>query len=160
MPTSAQRLCGALASIGITVGGAWLASTAHSDTDKTALSSLSNGLILSFENIRNDNGNIVVMVFDDREAFKSYDVTRAVGYREVPAVRGTMVVKFPDLTSGPFAVAAFHDEDKNQDLNMNGDQPDEGYATSGATDAYDTPTFRSATIVEARTSITMFYADQ
>ena len=159
MPTNTQRLVGALASIGITVGGAWLASNAHSGTDEQTQILFSEGLDITFENVRNDTGNVVVMVFADRDAFKVYDVNRAVGYKEVPAKQGEVNVKFPDLTSGPLVVAAFHDEDRNQDLNMDGEWPTEGYATSGATDAYDLPTFRSASLSDGSVSITMYYVN-
>ncbi len=159
MPTNTQRLVGAIASIGITVAGAWLASTAHSSTDEKSLSSFPDGLSITFDKIRNSTGNVVVMIFDDREAYKVYDATKAVGYQEVPAKQGSVSLQFKDLNTGPYVVVAFHDEDKNQDLNMDGEWPTEGYATSGAVDAYDIPTFRSATLNKAQVSITMFYAN-
>jgi uncharacterized protein (DUF2141 family) len=159
MPSNKQRLIGALASIGITVGGAWIASATHSKLEDKALTSFSEGLSIIFDNIRNDTGNIVVMVFADRDAFKAYDITKAASYKEVPAQKGKVKVQFPDLTSGPYAVAAFHDEDKNQDLTMDGEWPTEGYATSGAVDAYDMPTFRKASLSKAHVSISMYYAN-
>ncbi|MEM7439892.1 MAG: DUF2141 domain-containing protein [Pseudomonadota bacterium] len=159
MPTNTQRVVGAIASIGITVGGAWLASKAHSDLASTAQAEFPNGVSLTFKNVRNAKGNIVVMVFDNRDAFKSYDYSRAVRYAEVAARHGDVAVTFPDLRTGPLAIAAFHDEDKDQDLNMEGDWPSEGYATSGALDAYDTPTFRGASLSNSDVTITMYYAN-
>ena len=159
MPTNTQRVLGAIASIGITVGGAWLASIAQSKTALAPQILFSNGVSVTFQNIRNAKGNVVVMVFADREAFKSYDVTKAVGYAEIPAQPGNVTAVFPHLSEGPYAIAAFHDEDKNQDLNMEGDWPTEGYATSGALDAYDTPTFRSAALGNSAVEITMYYAN-
>lgn len=99
------------------------------------------------------------MVFADRDAYKVYDVTKAVGYKEVPAQQGSVNVLFPDLQSGPYVVAAFHDEDGNQDLNMDSEWPTEGYATSGAIDAYDVPTFANASLSADKVTITMFYAN-
>ena len=159
MPTNTQRFLGAVASIAITVGGAWLASTAHSKSTTVAQIAFPNGISATFRDIRNAQGNVVVMVFADRESFKNYDVTKAVGYMEVPARTGDVKVTFPDLTKGPYAIAAFHDEDENRDLTMDGEWPAEGYATSGALDAYDTPTFRSAAIDKSDVTITMYYAN-
>lgn len=159
MPTNKQRIFGALASIGITVGGAWLASEAYTESESEPKAVFSEGISATFEGIRNATGNIVVMVFADRASFKIYDVEKAVGYKEVQAQPGTVKVAFPDLKTGPYAIAAFHDEDGNQDLNMNGEWPTEGYATSGAVDAYDTPTFRSATLRKSSVNITMHYAN-
>ena len=159
MPTNMQRLTGVLVSIGITVGGAWVASTAHSNTEDKTLTSFADGLNITVENVRNDSGNVVVMVFADRDAFKAYDVTKAADYIEIPSKQGSVSARFPDLNSGPDAVAAFHDEDQNQDLNMDGEQPIEGYATSGAVDAYDVSTFKKASLSNPYTAITMYYAD-
>ena len=159
MPTNKQRLFGAILSTGITVGGAWLASTSYSDSTNAANTTFSEGISATFSGIRNATGSIVVMVFADRASFKNYDIDNAVGYKEVQAVAGAVQVAFPDLKTGPYAIIAFHDEDGNQDLNMNGEWPTEGYATSGAVDAYDTPTFRSATLRKSSVNITMHYAN-
>ena len=157
MPTTQQRLFGALASVVITVGGAWVASQAHTGSQEQALTSFPDGLNLTFNGVRSDVGNIVVIVFADRAAFKAYDVTNAVAYRQVSARVGDVTVSFPSLTRGPYAVAAFHDADQNQDLNMEGEQPVEGYGTSGAVDRYDTPTFRKAALMQGNATIKMFY---
>lgn len=159
MPTNKQRVIGALTSISFTIGGAWVASTIHTSAQLVAKTAFPKGVTATFENIRNSSGNIVVMVFADRDAFKLYDVNKAIGYRQVPANQGTVTVSFPELKHGPLAIAAFHDEDKNQNLNMNGEWPTEGYATSGAVDAYDTPTFRAASIRQNEVSVTMHYAN-
>ena len=158
MPSNSQRIFGAVASICITIGGAWLASQAYSKTDDASMTYPS-GVTVTFEGVRNAYGNIVVMVFSDRDSYKAYDVNQAVGYLETPARKGTVTAAFPDLTTGPYAIAAFHDEDGNQDLNMGDDWPLEGYATSGATDIYDTPTFRRATIRDAKVAVRMYYAE-
>ena len=115
------------------------------------------GLSVTITNIRNDNGNVVGMVFDDRNAFKVFDVSKAVGYKLTPAAPGRVGVRCPELKRGPYAIGAFHDEDKNQDLNTSGQIPTEGYATSGATDARDTPTFRRASVPSGAVDVVMYY---
>ncbi len=159
MPSNSQRLFGAVASVCITAGGAWLASQAYSTPDSAVTTSYPSGVTITFEDVRNSEGNVVVMVFGDRDSYKAYDVDQVVGYLETPARSGSVTVNFPDLKTGPYAIAAFHDEDGNQDLNMGDEWPLEGYATSGATDIYDTPTFRRATILGATVSVKMNYAE-
>ncbi len=159
MPTNSQRVFGAVTSICITVGGAWLANLAHSTSSGAATLSFPSGVTVTFDGVLSDQGQVVVIVFNDRDAFKAYDVTQAVGYREAPARHGPVTVTFPDLQAGPYAIAAFHDEDSDQEFDMEGEWPLEGYATSGASDAYDTPTFRQATIRDAVVSAEMFYAN-
>jgi uncharacterized protein (DUF2141 family) len=159
MPSYSQRIVGAISSICITVGGAWLASHAHSTAAGAATMSFPSGVTVTFAGIRNTHGNVVVMVFNDRESYKTYDVNQAAGYLETIARKGTVTVSFPELKTGPYAITAFHDEDSNQDLNMGDEWPLEGYATSGATDIYDTPTFRRATIKDAMVTVTMYYAE-
>ena len=99
------------------------------------------------------------MVFNDRDAFKAYDADQAVGYREAPARRGRVTITLPELQEGPYAITAFHDEDGDQEFDMDGEWPLEGYATSGASDAHDMPTFRQATIRSAAVTAKMFYAE-
>ncbi|WP_420412992.1 DUF2141 domain-containing protein [Roseibium sp.] len=159
MPSNTQRFFGVITSIAITVGGAWAASQIHSQPTQAEVTSSTNGLTVTFENVRNKNGYVIVMVFDDAEAYANYDVSKVAGYKEEPAKSGKVAVRFPELDAGPYAVTAFHDENANQDLDMNGQIPKEGYATSGASDAYDTPPFNKAANVQGTVSIQMHYLD-
>ena len=77
----------------------------------------------------------------------------------MPAKPGAVTAVFPDLKKGPYPIAAFHDEDENQDLTMGGTWPREGYATSGALDAYDTPTFRQASVGGGDVTLNIHNAD-
>ena len=61
MPTNKQRLFGAIISAGITVGGAWLASTSYSDSKSAANTNFSEGISATFSGIRNATGSIVVI---------------------------------------------------------------------------------------------------
>ncbi|MEM9278957.1 MAG: DUF2141 domain-containing protein [Pseudomonadota bacterium] len=124
-----------------------------------ANSSFSNGITLKINGIRNSKGNVVVLIFDNKNAYDSYDYNNAVGYEAVRSKKGSLTVKFPYLTKGPLAITAFHDEDGNEDLNMNGEIPEEGYAISGAKDASDLPTFKNASVSSEKVAIRMFYFD-
>lgn len=160
MPTRLHSLIAIVASAAITVGGAWVASGMHANARRaTSDGAVSAVLAVTVSGIRNTNGKIIVIVFDDRDAFKAFDVSKAVGYKALPAVMGRIVAQFTNLNRGPFAVAAFHDEDENQNLNMNGQIPSEGYATSGATDPSDMPTFRRASVSSGPVKIRMYYLE-
>ena len=158
MPSNTQRIATAIASIGITVGGAYLASSLGTAANNWRASEmLGTPLKVTIQGVRNDKGSVVVMVFDDRSAYQAYDVTNAAGYRELPAEVGQVSVEFPTLVSGPYVAAAFHDEDGNLDLTMSGEIPLEGYATSGALDAYHMPTFTEALMAGGEVKLQLYY---
>jgi len=157
MPSNSKRFFGALASIAITVGGAWLASHIHSRPAEASTTAKAESLQVTLRGVRNGRGNVIVMVFDNSAAYDSFDLSKAVGYQEEPAQEGHVTFRFPELSGGPYAVTAFHDENGNQDLDMTGQIPTEGYATSGASDAYDTPAFSKAAIASGSIAIQMVY---
>lgn len=157
MPSNAQRLFGVIASVAITVGGAWIASQIHSEPVFAETAPVANGLHVTFKDVRNNEGTIIVMVFADSAAYDSVDVTKVVGYKEKRAQTGQVQVSFPELKDGPYAVTAFHDENANQDLDMNGQLPLEGYATSGAADAYDMRSYEKAAVAMGNHIVQMHY---
>ena len=118
------------------------------------------GLEIIITGIRSDNGKIIVAVFDTASPFEAYDYFRATEYGEFEAkqaMQGMAKVSFPNLSDGPYAVSFFHDENGDDDFNMDGDWPLEGYGTSGADDAYDEPTFDEAAVPPGRVIVPMFY---
>lgn len=161
MPGSGQRFFGALASIGITIGGAWLASQFSSPVPvkaSTRTPSADSSLVVKVEGARNQNGKIVVMVFDDETTYRNHDVSKAVGYRQV-VVKWPTEVSFPRLKTGPYAISIFHDENANRDFDYDGTTPEEGFASSGPTDPYATPTFAKAATGPGTVSIEFNYID-
>ncbi|USG61104.1 DUF2141 domain-containing protein [Sneathiella marina] len=159
MPTNKQRIIGAIATIAITIGGAWMASQIPSSAAGTtaAPKGVSNaGLNIQINNVRNTKGKIVVIVFDNKAAYQSFDVEAAVGYLETDPKIGEQA-SFPDLTQGPYVVFLFHDENGNRDLDIIDDTPTEGFATSGATDPYDPPSFEKASVYPGTNSLRMIY---
>ena len=166
MPSNRQRFFALAASAVITLGGAWLASQVSSSANSSAATAAANapvpdGESLSVEiaGLRNGSGDVIVLVFDDREAFEAFDYRKAVGYEEVKAVAGAVAVAFPDLKTGPYAVTVFHDENGDRDLNMEEQIPLEGYATTGAVDAYDSPSFRQAAVAAGPVRLDLYYFD-
>ncbi len=164
MPSNRQRFFAAVASVGMTLGGAWLASQVPASLSIQAATAAPAvevsgraGLSVEITGLQNSLGRVVVLVFDEDGAFADFDYRKAVGYEEVNAAGRTIKVVFPDLKSGPYAVTAFHDENSDRDLNMEGEIPSEGYAVSGAIDAYDDPSFAQAAVAAGSLRLNLHY---
>jgi len=108
---------------------------------------------------RSNAGSVVVMVFDNAQAFNNYDYNQAVGYKEVPASTRPLVATFPHLRSGPYAVTVFHDENEDLEFNISGQYPLEGYGTSNAKNYTQTLSFEQALVDAGAVSIELFYID-
>lgn len=115
------------------------------------------GLVVSINKVRVAQGKLMVFVFDDQRAFDNGNYYSAVGYAEVPAHAASLMVSFPELSSGAYAVSLFHDENSDGDFNMSGMYPLEGYGTSGARSRYDEPSFRQAATDAREIPIRMYY---
>ena len=145
----------ASASTGLTMDG----EPADAQDDQEAAEEIL-GLEVIVTDIRNDKGNIVVAVFNSANAFESYDYYRATEYGEIgadKAIDGMIKLSFRRLRSGPYAVSLFHDENNNDDFDMEGDYPLEGFGTSGARNALHEPTFEEASVDPGRVIIRMYY---
>lgn len=142
----------------ILAAGVWAASTlsVQAAAEKSAAPA---GLTLQVTDIRNDQGKIIVLVFDDATAFQSDDVNKAVAFQEVNAAQGTLEIAFADLTEGPYAISLFHDENGDYDFNMVGGYPLEGYGMSGASGPLDEPDFQKAAVTPGTVTIRVFYLD-
>ena len=158
MPSIRQRLSAIFVSAAILVGGAWAASLVPGAVaNELRAGDAKPGLTVTVSNIRNARGQVIVLVMDDRDAYQQGKYEAAVDFREIPATAGSVRTAFPELTGGPYAVVAFHDENGNRDLDLEGEIPVEGYALSGARDAYDEPPFQRAASQTPRQTIHMHY---
>ena len=84
-------------------------------------------LTVKIENIKNNNGDILIGLYDSLARFP-----RKVSTGKVIKVTGKeMQVKFSDIKPGNYAVSVLHDENQNKDLDqgMLG-KPKEGYGFS------------------------------
>lgn len=117
------------------------------------------GVTLTVDNVRNDSGQIIVLVFDDAEAsdFLAHEWT--VGYAAVPAQPSGVSHSSFNLTSGPYAIFVFHDENADWDVNSDGKLLLEGVAANGAPGAEDMPDFHAASIWPGPVSFTLHYGD-
>ncbi len=104
------------------------------------------GLNVTVDGIRNAKGNIVILVFDNARAFDSLDVWSAIDYAQIPSRKGSVSHEFAMLNAGPYAVLLFHDENKDQDLNMTATNLLEGLGATGAPHPEDEPDFNAASV--------------
>ena len=117
------------------------------------------GLNVEIRDVKSGDGELLVVVFDNRQAYDNYDFNGAAGFAEVAADSMTVNVPFASLRDGPYAVFAYHDENGDDDLNMDGDYPLEGYGTSGARNWWHEPTFDEAASDARNIRVKMFYLD-
>jgi len=124
-----------------------------------ATPALSQGLTLTVDGVRNDNGAVLVLIFDQEAAFERLQYRKAVAFAEVPARAGQVVHTFPDLNTGPYAIFLFHDENGDEDLNYSGDYLLEGVGASGAPNPEDNPSFAQASVIPGNITVCIHYEE-
>ena len=129
----------------------------ETETNHATDHATSETLEVEIKGVKNNKGNILVLVFDSASAYDAYAYTQAVGFKQVKAQKGKITVSFDDLKDGPYAIVALHDENVDNELNLKGDVPAEGYGTSGAKSAYDDLSFKEASMLAGKVKIKMFY---
>ena len=179
-PSKFALFSGLAVTTGLFLGGAWLASgmtpptaTSIEPTDAPKRSPLlapvpsvdiqsntqSKALKVTVSGVRNSDGKVIVLVFDSAAAYDAYDYERAVGYAELTASSRHVSHVFSDLSDGPFAVVAIHDENENYDLDLVDGYPSEGYGTSRATSPYDELSFQQAAVAAGAVELKIHYLD-
>lgn len=123
----------------------------------TAATASAQGLNLTVDGIRNTDGSILVLVFDKASAFEQLEWRRAVRFADIPARTGRVAHRFADLTSGPYAVFVLHDENRDQDLNHNGERLLEGIGATGATMTKPYPDFTQASVGPGDVTVHLYY---
>lgn len=88
-------------------------------------------LKLTVENVRNDKGKVIALVFNKPEPFQNADYRRAVGYAAIKAMPGQVQHTFTNLKTGPYAIFLWHDEDNDQYVGYEGQKLLEGIGVSG-----------------------------
>lgn len=171
MPSNAERINAVLMTGAIVVGGAWLASLASStpaaameeaaptpdEVEAVQSADTAKTMPVTISGIRNNSGNIYVVLFDNKAAYDAYDVERAADLKVVSAKSGSVSIEFTGLSDSPYVVSVFHDENGNQDFDMAGGHPAEGYGTTRASGPYDELSFSQASVPAAPAAVTMYY---
>lgn len=110
-------------------------------------------LTIKFVGVESTEGNINLAIFDNKESYQN--LTKPVASISLPA--GNVSITLHDFPSGAVAISAYHDKNNNQDLDMAGGYPAEGYSVSGASSRFDEPTFDAAKVLVENVEMTMYY---
>ena len=105
-------------------------------------------LSIDVAGVRDAKGKVMVALHEQAGGVKFPDTTGAIAAQWRKAEPGTMRFVFPGLTPGQYAVAVYHDENSNgeMDTNMLG-MPSEGYGFSNeAEGSMGPPSFADAAV--------------
>jgi len=73
-----------------------------------------NNLEVKIDNIKNDNGDILIGLYSDGHNFPR----KTSDGRIVKASKHGVIVAFHDLKPGPYAISVLHDENSNKDMDQ------------------------------------------
>ena len=123
----------------------WLLIVLLSCASCSSYSSETGGSIeLTITNIRNNDGWILVSLFNQSQGFPS-DTSRVYRSFILDAESPTLNLNIEDLPPGDYAIAIVHDENQNMELDTNlVGAPVEGYAASGSNRRFSAPRFSSS----------------
>lgn len=96
--------------------------------------------------IRNQDGALFVVVYDEARAFKADRIDKAFAVASMAATGEDARITLHDVPAGSYAVSLFHDENGNGDFDMRRGVPKEGYGTSNGRDRFDEPDFARAAV--------------
>lgn len=87
-------------------------------------------VVVDLTNLRSREGKILISIYDDPETFPDDD--KMMEQKILKDITGeTMKIRFEQLTSGTYAIAAMHDENGDEQMNFNLlGMPKEGYCFS------------------------------
>ena len=104
-----------------------------------------NNLEVRIDNIKNDNGDILIGLYDDGHNFPR----KTTDGKIVKASKDGVTVSFPDLKPGLYAISVLHDENSNKDMDQSKiGIPKEGFGFSNnAKSSFGPPSFERAKIL-------------
>lgn len=110
----------------------------------TVMAEAQNNLEVRIDNIKSDDGDILIGLYDDGHNFPR----KVVDGRIVKASKGGVMVSFHDLKPGPYAISVLHDENSNKDMDQSKiGIPKEGFGFSNnARASFGPPSFDKAKI--------------
>ena len=110
-------------------------------------------LEIHVEGLRGTEGNLVLAVYRDKDAFNQRGEPQA--WVSAPAQSKTITLK--DFPPGQVAISAFHDANGNGEYDMRDDVPLEGWGSSGEFSPWFEPTFEAALTEVGVVTVHMHY---
>lgn len=106
-------------------------------------------LQVTIAGIENDDGKITVEIHAKRDGVDFPDEGGRLAMQSLPAAKGSLEFVFTGLAAGTYAVAAYHDENDNGELDFNFlGIPKEGYAFSRDARGFASPPSFEAAAIE------------
>ena len=117
----------------------------HFGCSRTRTSHKKGNLIISNENLKSDEGNIMLKLYDESSP-KFPNTKSAIAIRTVKIEHKQATIIFDDLPYGMYAFSTFHDKNRNGKIDTNQIYfPTEGYAFSNNLKImFDPPSFEKA----------------
>jgi len=107
----------------------------------TVMAKAQNNLEVKIDNIKNDNGDILIGLYSGGNSFPR----KTSDGRIVKASKDGVTVAFHDLKPGPYAVSVLHDENSNKDMDQDRiGIPKEGFGFSNNARGFGPPSFDKA----------------
>ena len=117
-------------------------------------------LAVTVDKLRNQQGNLVVMLFSNAADFKAGKYQDADAMVVLKAKEQRQSFTLPDMEPGRYAISVLHDEDKNERLNTNKRGfPLEGYAYSNQAGLYEVPEFEQAMFEHKKDADSVIHID-
>ena len=143
----------------VAVSGAFLASVLSPASAANEPVATGDFLELEISGVRNDQGSVIVMVFDNETAWETEDYNSIIEVRELKAGQQILKLELTNLTAGPYAISMWHDENANGEFDEAGGYPTEGWGLSGAKSLYDEPGWNEARVMPGKVNMKMVYID-
>ncbi len=107
-------------------------------------------LKIKLENVRNNEGNIAIAIYNKEEDFKN-NLAKGAIYTMLLSASGAKTITLHDVEAGTYAISVLHDENKNEKLDVNKRGfPTEGYAYSNNVGEMSIPSFEKASFVHSK----------
>lgn len=119
-------------------------------------------LTIEVSGLKNSRGKLQIVVFDQEETYKNYNIKKAYASVSKTIHNGKNTITLHDIPRGDYAISLLHDENNNNQMEMNmSKMPLEGYGTSNANDKYAQLSFRDAQVKilssNKKVNINVFY---
>ena len=120
-------------------------------------------LTVTIKGLRSAQGVVHVLVYDNPKAFAESSISDLVTYSTQSIMNDPLKISLNGVQPGHYAVVLHHDENANNQLEMDGNSPLEGWGYSNNVGQNNTPEFKDAAFDfssdSTGQSINMLYAN-
>lgn len=103
-------------------------------------------LRIEIDNVRSAQGNLLITIYDNPLAYKTYSMEQAYAATMIKARKAVTSLSFNSLPEGDYVVIVSHDENLNGKMDFKAELPTEGYAFSQGQGRFSMPDFKKAAL--------------